>query len=352
MIMEQGTGLVARLRAHLADASASSFQLMGEDLALLSGPDLRMAGAAYDEHLSRAVPDALRPAFEAEQRTLLREAHALLRRHNHCLHARVAGYLDLGRRVGFEYPWPVVAVLGICTVLDGMSRMRVYGLLGRATALLGLPHVERASERIDDALRRTNRAIFADSVPLTLLALRCHALRREGRGELAAALLDGPLPPLMDEECRALARRLTDALGVEDGARRFEALAALTLEHFRREQAVFTHHLGAPRQGAPRPHPTWLDGLVGNVRAVRAPRVERGLLGRRRLVFRSQRLPAGFDVRAHAPRVTEFGRAFVSSITGSREDYQTAVDYALARFGAPGERLALAFPRGGTALTA
>ncbi|MCO5171841.1 MAG: hypothetical protein M9894_36540 [Planctomycetes bacterium] len=348
MITEQGTGLVERLRAHLADASASSFQLMGDDLALLTGPDLRAAAAAYDEHLTRAVPDALRAAFEAEQRALLREAHALLRRHNHCLHARIAGYLDLGRRFGFEYPWPTVAVLGISTVLDGMARMRVYGLLGRATARLGLPHVERASERIDDALRRTNRAIFADSVPLTLLALRCHSLRRDGRGDLATALLEGPLPPLMDEECRGLARRLTDAFGIEDGARRYEALAALTLEHFRREQAVFTHHLGAPRQGPPRPHPTWLDRLVGNVRAVRAPRVERGLLGRRRLVFRNHRLPPGFDIRAHAPRVTEFGRAFVSSITRCREDYQAAVDHTLARFGAQGERVVVAFPRGGT----
>lgn len=341
-------GLVTRLRAHLSDASASSFQLMGEDLALLGGPDLRAAGAAYDDHLARAVPAALRPAFEAEQRELLREAHALLRKHNHCLHARVAGYLALGRRCAFEYPWPAVATLGICTVLDGMARMRVYGLVGRFAARLGVPQVERASERIDDALRRTNRGIFADSVPLVLLALRCHRLRREGRGALAAALLDGPLPPLMDEECRTLARRLADAFGVEDGARRFDVLAALTLEHFRREQAVFTHHLGASRSGAPRPHASWIDAAVGNPRAVRAPRVERGLLGRRRLAFRNHPLPAGFDVRAHATRVAEFGRAFVTSVTGSRDDYQAALDHVLQRFGQRGERVPLVYPRGGT----
>lgn len=343
-------GLVTRLRAQLSDAGACSFQLMGDDLALLTGPDLRAAGAAYDDHLERAVPSSLRPAFEAEQRALVREAHALLRRHNHCLHARIAGYVELGRRCSFEYPWPAVAVLGICTVLDGMARTRVYGLLGRVAARLGVPHVERASERIDDALRRTNRGIFADSVPLTLMALRCHTLRREGRGELAQALLEGPLPPLMDEECRALSRRLADALGVDDGARRFEVLAGLTLEHFRREQAVFTHHLGAPRSGVPRPYATWLDAAVGNPRAVRAPRVERGLLGGRRIAFRNHPLPRGFDVRAHASRVAEFGRAFVRSVTGSRDDYQAAVDHVLARFGERGEREAMVYPRGGTPL--
>lgn len=341
-------GLVTRLRAHLSDADARSFQLMGEDLALLGGPDLRAAAEAYDDHLARAVPAHLRAAFEAEQRELRREAHALLRRYNHSLHARVAGYLELGRRCSFEYPWPVVAILGICTVLDGMVRMRVYGLLGRVAARLGVPHVERASERIDDALRRTNRGIFADSVPLVLLALRCHHLRVLGRGELARALLEGPLPPTMDEECRALARRLTDAFAVEEGPRRFEVLAGLTLEHFRREQAVFTHHLGAPRDGAPRPYASWIDAAVGNPRVVRAPRVVRSLLGTRRLTFRHHPLPPGFDVRAHATRVAEFGRAFVTSVTGSREDYQAAVDHVLLRFGERGERAPLVYPRGGT----
>lgn len=339
--------LVSRLRARLPDRTASSFQLMGEDLTLLTGPDLRAAAGAYDAHLARAVPAHLHAELEAEQRALLAEAHALLRRHNQSLHGRVAGYLEVGRRFGFEYPWPVVAVLGICAVLDGMTRMRLYGLLGRVAARVGLPAVERASERIDDVLRRTNRGIFADSVPLALFALRCHALRRAGRADLAQALLDGPLPPLMDEECRALARRLADALAIDDGARRFEALAALTHVHFGREQAVFTHHLGVPRDGAPRPYATWLDAAVGNPRSVRAPAIERSAWRAPRLTFRRHALPASFDIRAHTPRVDAFSRAFVGSITGSRDDYQVALDHALARFGAPGERWVVAYPRGG-----
>lgn len=341
-----GDDLVARLRARLP--GASSFQLMGEDLTLLTGPDLRAAAAAYDEHLARAVPAPLHGQLEAEHRALALEAHALLRRHGQSLHGRVAGYLEVGRRFGFEYPWPVVAVLGICTVLDGMSRMRLYGLLGRAASRVGLSQVERASERIDDALRRTNRGIFADSVPLALFALRCHTLRRAGRADLAQALLDGPLPPLMDEECRGLARRLADAFALDDGARRFEALAALTLVHFAREQAVFTHHLGLTRDGAPRPYASWLDAAVGNPRAVAAPVVLRRAGRAPRLVFRSHPLPAGFDIRAHAPRVEAFGRAFVRSITGCRDDYQAALDYALTRFGARGERRVAEYPRGGT----
>lgn len=339
--MDDDRSLVARLRTHLGDARAGSFQLMGEDLTLLAPADLRAAAAAYEEELERTVPAPLQAAFEAEQRAAVVEAHAFLRRHSGSLHGRVAGYLELGRRMGFEYPWPVVAVLGICAVLDGLTRMRVYGLLGRVAARVGVPHVERASERIDDALRRTNRGIFADSVPVALLALRCHALRRAGRGDLAQALLDGPLPPLMDAECRGLARRLAEAFALEDGARRFEALAALTLAHFGREQAVFTHHLGGRRDGTPRPFATWLDAKVGNVAAVDAPCVVRG-----RLVFRRFDLPPGFDIRAHAPRVEAFGRAFVTSITGRREDYQAACDYATSRFGAAPARVT--YPTGGT----
>ena len=55
--------LVELLRKRLADARAGSFQLMGEDLALLSGSDLRAAAAEWDAALA-GVDAGLRAELE------------------------------------------------------------------------------------------------------------------------------------------------------------------------------------------------------------------------------------------------------------------------------------------------
>ncbi len=336
--------LIERLRARLGEPAAS-FQLQGEDLWLLPVADLAAAGEAYARAL-REVPPRLRPALEAEHRALHARIHRWLRRYNRDIHQRLAGYAALGRLVHFEYPWPVVAMLGLCTVLDGLGTMRVYNLLGRAAARLGLPLVERVSERLDDVLRRTNRGIFADSTPLVLFALRCHELRAHGEEPLAAALLEGPPPPLFDEQARDLARRLYAALALPDPRERFGTLAALTLDHFGREQAIFTHQLGARPDRTPRPYASAVEARIANPSRVRAPCVVWGLRGRR-LTFRDRALPAGFDMRDHAARVELFGELFVRSITTDLLDYQAAVDYALTRFGTPAERYAVTPPPGG-----
>jgi hypothetical protein len=52
-----------------------------------------------------------------------------------------------------------------------------------------------------------------------------------------------------------------------------------------------------------------------------------------KLVFRSFRLPSGFDLRDHDIRVEAFGRAFVSSVTGSVADYRIAQAWVVGRFG-------------------
>lgn len=319
-------------------AGARSFQLAGEDLALLPGSALPEAARAYAEALSRLEPD-MRPRFEAEQAALLRDAHDLLRRHGRSVHGRIAGYLEMGRRCRFEYPWPVVAVLGISQVLGGFLRARAWGLVGPAATRLGWQGLERIAEVTDDLLRRTNRGIFADSVPTVLLGLRAHALRERGEAALAAALLEGPLPPIIDEEGRAIATGLFRALGIGERRARFAALAELTLQHFDREQSIFTHHLASPRSGtlgtarAPRRGDAAVARLL-EMRAVPAPVVVRGLLGRRRLEFRSFALPSGFDIRAHGPRVELFGQAFVRSVTGDPRDYAAAVEWVGRRFAA------------------
>ena len=46
------------------------------------------------------------------------EAHRWLRRHNGNVHSRIAGYLALGRKLDFVYPWPVVAVLSADDTLN------------------------------------------------------------------------------------------------------------------------------------------------------------------------------------------------------------------------------------------
>lgn len=322
--------LVDELREAAGRGEAQSFELMGEGLALLRGAHLRRAADAYAADMER-VPERLRPAFEREQERVLSEAHHWLRRYNRSVHTRLRGYLELGRRCGFAYPWPVVAMLGICQVQSGLARSHAYALLGIAARRLRYRLLEELAEGIGDVLRRTNRGIFADSVPTVLYALHCTALRRQGDGELADALLTGPLPPVMDEECRALARELDRLLGGVNGPPRFQALAELTRRHFSREQEIFSHHIGVRPDRSPRPVRGLVRRLTG-LTEVPAPEVVRSA-GGRRLVFRPYRLPPGFDIRDHAARVTEFRRAFVESVTGSEEDYQAAVDYVERRFG-------------------
>jgi hypothetical protein len=248
------------------------------------------------------------------------------------VHTRISGYLELGRRCDFRYPWPVVAILCICQVLTGISRNRLYGLVGRAAGRAGFHLLEEMVEGTEDVLRRTNRGIFADSVPTVLWALRAHRLAEAGRGELAEALLDGPLPPLMDAESRALAGALARGLTEPDAAARFAGLSKLTLRHFAREQAIFSYHMGrkSPREAA-------LVTRLSSVKEVPAPVIARGLLGARRVAFRAYAMPPGFDMRDHDARVREFGRAFVTSITQDPDDYRTAAEWVIARFGKRGE---------------
>src|SRR5262245_26448019 len=104
------------LRALLNEPGAASFQLMGEDLALLSAADVARAGAAYAAALAR-LPPSIADRFGSEQADLLRLAHDWLRWYGGSVHGRIAGYLQLGRLCEFEYPWPVVAILGICQVM-------------------------------------------------------------------------------------------------------------------------------------------------------------------------------------------------------------------------------------------
>ncbi len=285
--------LVDVLRRRLAPEEVHSFQLMGEDLAILTASDLREAADAWERELDR-VPAPVRPRFVEAQTTLQRESHRFLRKYNRSVHTRIAGYVELGRRVRFD-------------------QNRVYGLVGAAVERVWKP-LSRLAEGTEDVLRRTNRGIFADSAPTVLLALAVEEARSRDDHELAEALLDGPLPPLMDAECRYLLRALADGLAIDDADRRFATLSALTLRHFGREQAIFTHHMGEIRGGGR--GSGLLQRLVA-VRAVPAPVIE-GHGTRARVVIRPFALPTGFDMRDHAARVDAFGQAFVSSVTRSR----------------------------------
>lgn len=320
--------LVDSLR-RVADGALDSFQLMGEELTLVTGRELALAGERYASELA-ALPATLRARFEDEQRSLADEAHSWLRKYNRSVHTRLAGYLAIGFRMRFAYPWPVVAALGICQVMEGMARSRFYGLIGAVAGRLRYGALEAAAEAADDVLRRTNRGIFADSVPTVLYALRAAELDRSG-DPLGRALLDGPLPPLMDEESREVARGIASGLAEPDPARRFAALGALTARHFDREQAVFTHHLGEARAGCARPRPTGLALRMTALRAVPAPAVVATWRGRS-VRFRPYALPANFDLRDHAMRVREFGRAFVTPVTRDLADYRAAVAYVVAHF--------------------
>ena len=323
--------LIDALRRRLGDPDAQSFQLAGEDLIALTGEDLADAARAWQAALER-VPVEHRARVDAELGALQHEAHRFLRKYNRSVHARLAGYVEIGRRCRFAYPWPVVAILGIEQVMEGMRHNRVYGLVGEAARRVGWRALAQLTDGSEDVLRRTNRGIFADSLPTVMLALRADELRRGGEAALAGALLDGPLPPTFDDECRALARALYDGLAIEDAHARFETLARLTVRHFAREQAIFTHQIGPPPS---RPQPAVLRRLLA-IRAVPAPVVAGG-----RVKLAPFALPAGFDLRDHAARVSLFGRAFVDAITGSVDDYRVAVAHVVARWGRPHERAAV-----------
>ncbi|WP_106092728.1 hypothetical protein [Enhygromyxa salina] len=316
-----------QIRERTASPHAASFQLMTED-GWLIGPD-PSALAAF----TAGLPTSLATSVTTTQAQLQRNAHRWCTRFNTSMQARVRGYVALARACHYEYPWPVVAILGICAVVEGERRASVFGLLGDAAARLGSDGLARMSDRSKDMLRRTNRAIFADSVPTVIYALRCHNLTIGGQPELAQALLDAPLPPLMDETSRQLMRGLCAALRLADGPARFDALSQLTLEHFEREQRILSFNLGvrelesAPsRRGGSR-RPTLLSRLL-NTNSTNAPVIHRG-----RVRFEAQALPTGFDIKHHRARVDVFGRLYVSSVTGSQADYRVAVTHVEQEFG-------------------
>lgn len=230
-------------RQHESFARAGSFRLAGDELWRLSGDEMAQAADAWRAALHERVPEAMRPRYLAEQRAFAVEAQQFLARYNTSVQRRVKGYLELGRRCRFEYPWPVVAVLGICQVLEGVHQTYLYGLAGR---LLRDPSLDRLADETLDVLRRTNRGIFTDSVPTVLYALRLHQLRLAGEAGLAELLRDGPQPPLFDEESRELCARIYAGLAIPDANARFDELCALTLRHFEREQTIFSFHLGPP----------------------------------------------------------------------------------------------------------
>ena len=315
--------MIEALRAQLG-SGASSFQLGGEDLLALPAEALAAAAERHAAALS-ALPAALRGPLLHAQRATMMDAHAFVRRYNASLYARVAGYVALGRRVAFEYPWPVVAVLGIAQVIEGLSQSRLHGLFGRLARRAGSDLLDRFADATDDVLRRTNRGIFADSVPTVLYALAARSAGARGEGALAEAMVEGPLPVVFDDTSRVLVRGLVRGLAIPDGSRRFRALADLTLEHFAREQAIFTHHLGPAR--APRSLLERALARVARPRTVPAPAIDGG-----RLVVRPFALPSSFSMHDHAARVRHFGEAFVLSVTGSIADYRVAARAVSERF--------------------
>jgi hypothetical protein len=308
---------------------------MGEDLVVVSGARLKNAAQAWDAELEQAIPASERGTVLREQASVLVEAREWLTSYNKSVHTRIRGYLALGRRCRFEYPWPIVAILGICEVMRSIRRVHLFGLLGAAASRLGYHQLEELAERSDDVLRRTNRGIFADSVPTVLYALHCHALRDSGRPDLARLLLTGPLPLSMDAETRLISESLYQGLAIADDEHRFRALSELTLRHFAREQSIFSHHLGG---GVRRAGPKSPVSRLFESDSVPAPRIVGG-----KLAFRRFELPAGFAMRDHDARVAAFSDAFVRSITGSIADYRIAVDYVLRRFGEPDERADLGY---------
>ncbi len=310
----------------LLDQQVESFRVYGEDLIVMTPDRLARAASRHQQELEKRVPQSLREPLIRAQRDVLTQAHTFVVRYGASIHTRIRGYLVLGERMKFEYPWPVVAVLGLHEVLRSLVRVHGLGVVAFGLARVGIPALSERIERVDDVLRRTNRGIFLDSVPTVLYALHALELERAGESAVSRLMLEGSCPIVMDEHALGLARSLVAGLRMEDPETRFAALAELTLVHFAREQAVFSHHLGARRAPVGR-----LERLL-SARHIVAPRVE-GRPGERRLVFRPSPLPAGFDLLDHDARVRVFGEAFVSSVTRSREDYRVAQRWVTDHYG-------------------
>jgi hypothetical protein len=308
------------LQRALAPADASSFRLTNDELWLVTGADLKKAADEYEQAMSRLKPD-LRKRVAEEHVELATATWKWLRRFNISMEERMAGYSAMGRAFGWEYPWPAVAVLGVMTVRGGVRQSELIRLAGSAVRL-----VLEVGDWMQDVLRRTNRQIFCDSIPSALWALRCHGLRQAGESMVADALLDGPLPPAMDEECRSVIRNLDASLRLEKSEERFVALTEMTMKQFDREQAVFTAGMGSMRNGR---IPSWEPWRL---RFTRLKKVDAPVIRGGKLVFEPYALPKDFEVRNHGQRTEIFGKAFVRAITGSMTDFRVAVDEVAKRF--------------------
>ncbi len=306
---------------------------MSESLLFIDGRDLAAVAQAWQRELDERVPGALQPAFMREQAAAVDEAHRFSQRYNVSLGDRIRGYLELAERLDHKYPWPIVAILGLMEVRSSLTR---FGALTAGTPLLarlGVDRWSRMADRTLDTLRRTNRGIFADSVPLVLYGVHVRKLEREGQLELARALAEGPLPPLWDGTQRAVLARLLAGLAETDPELRFRMLAELTCDQFEREQRVFTHHLGGDRPAERKPErrtargpAAWVQGWLAPPQ-VTAPQIE-GPASARRLVFVPKPLPSDFDLRDHTARVELFSELFVRSVLGSRADYEAAIRWS------------------------
>ena len=180
--------LIDALRRRLGDAGAQSFQLFGEELLALSGADLAEAAAAWQAALAR-VRAAQRARVEAELTSLQREALAFVRKYNRSVHGRL-GRLRRDREAlplrlsvaGGGHPRHRAGDGGDArrTASTGSSARRRGAWAGAASAEL--------TDGSEDVLRRTNRGIFADSLPTVLLgaARRRAAPRRRRRARRGA----------------------------------------------------------------------------------------------------------------------------------------------------------------------
>ncbi|NUO53736.1 MAG: hypothetical protein HOV80_33225 [Polyangiaceae bacterium] len=316
--------LIQQLRRVIADPTARSFRVVGDDFHGLTFADLKAAAAEYDDAL-RVVPSALRETVKSEHEAHAREVQLTLRASSRDVYQRVRGYLAVAQRTGFELVWPTVAALGISQILAGAGAYRLVSLLGEYANALGYDGVSELSAAIDDMVRRANRSIYADSISTSLFALRCVALRRSGRSALADALLAGPPPLTMDEQSWRIVRSIDLAASIDDGKARFTELARIAFDEFEREQAALTYHLDGRLElrGAP----DWIQKRL-RIQSVTLPVIEGG-----RLSFRKELLPDGFDLTDHRARVEGPGRAFFDAVTQSPEAFRATVAYVVRRFG-------------------
>lgn len=308
-----------------------SFSLLGNGVVLFSGAMLAPAREAFDAALDARVPPALRDAFLDQQRAFVEEAHDWLRAHNWSVDARMRGYAELTRALEGAYAWPVAAALALVHLRRSIAMIAVVGAAGRLAPIGAAGDVQQLLAATFDVLLRTNRMVCVDAALLMLLAKRCDALRREGRAELALALLEGPAPIVMDDESVALARGVYELLATRDERARFAASASLTRAHFLREQAIVSRELEDNR--------AFWTALPAAVRAVisprwlKAPSIVAGARRERRLEWQWVAL-SGADFMDHPARIREFGGAFVESLLGSPEDLAAAARWVASELGA------------------